>query len=67
MAKPEQSQKLSLECLRLESACTQLAGRVRNPGLQLHFIRMAQVWSDLAEQGLAGHTPTDRLAAIRFA
>lgn len=67
MTNSVQSQKHSLECLRLESDCKQLAGSARNPDLQSHFVRMSQVWSDLAEQGLAEHVPMDRLAARRVA
>jgi hypothetical protein len=42
--------KQELECLRMEADCLQLAGDVKNPDLQAHFIRMAKQWSLLAER-----------------
>lgn len=48
MSTPEQLQKLALECLRLEADCWQLAGAVRDPNLQSHFVRMARGWLTLA-------------------
>jgi hypothetical protein len=67
MTNVAQLQKHVLECLRLESACTELAVRVHDPLLRLHFTRMAKVWNGLAEDGLAGDTATNRLPAIRAA
>jgi hypothetical protein len=34
----------------MESDCMQLAGDVKSPDLQAHFIRMAREWSSLAER-----------------
>jgi hypothetical protein len=34
----------------------QLVGDVRNPALQRHFLRMANVWTAKAERGLAADT-----------
>lgn len=51
MAKLERLQKHALECLRLEADCMQLARDARNPNLQSHFLRMAQVWRTLATSG----------------
>jgi hypothetical protein len=45
------SRKYALECLRLESECKQLAVQTPNADLQSHFVRMAGVWSALAENG----------------
>jgi hypothetical protein len=36
--------KHSLECLRLEADCMQLAGDFRRPAWQAHFLRMAREW-----------------------
>ena len=56
MSKSEQLKKHSLECLRLEADCMQLAGDAANPKLQSHFLRMARVWFTLAISGPSGHT-----------
>jgi hypothetical protein len=45
------SPKHALECMRLESECKQLAIQTANADLQSHFVRMAGVWSALAENG----------------
>jgi len=67
MTNSAQSQKHSLECLRLESDCKQLAGSARNPILQSHFTRMALVWNDLAHESLdelaAPDAPAARICA----
>jgi hypothetical protein len=47
----KKSPKYALECLRLESECRQLAIQTANADLQSHFVRMAGVWSALAEDG----------------
>jgi len=44
MANSDQSQRLALECLRLEADCMQLAADARNPDLQSHFLWMAGFW-----------------------
>jgi hypothetical protein len=43
--------KHSLECLRLAADCMELAGDVPRADLQSHFVRMAKVWTNLAERG----------------
>jgi hypothetical protein len=50
----EVSRKHVLECLRLESECRQLAMQSDNVDLQSHYVRMAGVWSALAENGPSG-------------
>ena len=42
--KPEQSRKHTLECLRLESDCLQLACDAPSPSTRSHFVRMAHIW-----------------------
>jgi hypothetical protein len=37
-------QRHSLECLRLEADCMELAGDFRRPAWQAHFLRMAREW-----------------------
>ena len=56
MDKPAQFQKHSLESLRFESECLQMASRSRNPDLQAHFFRMARHWNRLAMVALGEHT-----------
>ena len=41
----------SLECLRFEADCRELAKKVRNRGLQSHFLQMAEFWLRLAISG----------------
>ena len=57
MVKPAHSLQQSLECLRLESACKELAERVRDPDLQMHFIERARFWNDAANEHLANESP----------
>ena len=40
----------SLECLRLEADCMQLACDLRCPDRQAHFLQMAKEWRSLAER-----------------
>ena len=47
----ERARKYELECLRQASDCTQLARDVQNRALELHFLRMAIVWTARAERG----------------
>jgi hypothetical protein len=42
--------KHSLECLRLEADCMQLAGDIRHPAWQAHYLRMAREWRGLADR-----------------
>ena len=48
MSNPENLRRHTLECLRLQADCMQLAGDASSPNLQSHFLRMAGVWSSLA-------------------
>lgn len=43
------SRKHALECLRLEADCKQLAVETADPKLRSHFVRMAGMWSALAD------------------
>jgi len=51
VSESDYSRKHALECMRLAADSMQLAGDVQNPALQSHFVRMARVWSDLADRG----------------
>jgi hypothetical protein len=48
-------QKYPLLCLRLAAECRGLAADVPGPSLRAHFIRMASMWTDLADHGPAPH------------
>ncbi len=50
MSELNRIRRYSLECLRLESACVQLACDLRRPDWQAHFLRMAKEWRRLAER-----------------
>jgi hypothetical protein len=56
MSEPNQSNLPSLECLRFEADCRQLANNARSPDLQSHYFFMADVWSALAVSGPDSHT-----------
>jgi hypothetical protein len=43
-------QKYELLCLRLAAECRGLAADVPEAGLRAHFIRMASMWTELADQ-----------------
>jgi hypothetical protein len=51
MSKSNQSNTHSLECLRFETDCRELAKNVASPDLQSHYLRMAEVWLDRALSG----------------
>ena len=61
MPESDNSRKRELECLRLAADCMQLVGDVHNPALQSFFLRMARVWSNLAERGPGADTQGERL------
>jgi hypothetical protein len=61
----DNSRKHKLECTRLAADCMQLVGDVRSPALQSHFLRTAQVWSDLADRGPGADTQGERLFRTR--
>jgi hypothetical protein len=63
MANSAQLQKRSLECLRLEVACKELADGVSNAKLRSHLVRMARFWGDLANEGLDEPNIADMAAA----
>jgi hypothetical protein len=54
MSDSEYDRKRELECLRLASDLTQLATGTPNRDLKAHCLRMAQIWTDQAEQGPIG-------------
>jgi hypothetical protein len=58
MPDSECSRKHDLECLRLASDLTQLAGSNVSPVLRLQFLRMARVWTSLAESGPDANSAT---------
>jgi hypothetical protein len=43
-------QKYALMCLRLAAECRDLAKNVPDPGLRAHFLRVAGMWTELADQ-----------------
>jgi hypothetical protein len=49
----------SLECLRLEADCRELAKRARCPDLQSHYLRLADVWLALAVSRTSNHPEED--------
>lgn len=61
MPESDNWRKYELECMRLAADCMQLVGDVHNPALQSFFLRMARVWSNLAEQGPGAATRDERL------
>ena len=50
----ERSRMHTLECLRLQADCMQLAGDALDHNVQSHFIRMAKYWACLAVSGPGG-------------
>jgi hypothetical protein len=48
-------QKYALLCLRLAAECRGLAADIPEPDLRTHFIRMASMWTELADQSLVLH------------
>ena len=61
MLESDNWRKHELECLRLAADCMQLERDVHNPDLQSLFLRMARVWSNLADQGPGRDTRSERL------
>jgi hypothetical protein len=57
MSDSENDRKHELECLRLASDLTQLAAETLNPDLKSLCLRMANIWTDQAEQGPIGNIP----------
>ena len=58
MSDSEYSRKPDLEGMRLASDLTQLASNTASPASRSHFLRMAKVWTSLAEFGPDAHTAT---------
>ena len=50
-----------LQCLRMAADCESLANDIRDPALQKHYRRMAEIWSSLADPDRAG-----KLADVEF-
>jgi hypothetical protein len=43
-------QKHAITCMRLAAECRGLAADVPTPDLRVHFLRMACMWTELADQ-----------------
>ncbi len=43
-------QKYAVLCLRLATECRDLAADVPEPDLRVQFLRMASIWTELADQ-----------------
>jgi hypothetical protein len=56
------SRKYALECARLAADCMQIAGDAPRHDLQVHFLRMAEIWTDLAVQGPGADVQLDKVA-----
>jgi hypothetical protein len=50
VSEPNNVQKHALTCMRLAAECRSLAADVPTPGLRAHFLRMANMWAELADQ-----------------
>jgi hypothetical protein len=48
-------QKYALMCLRLAADCRNIAADVAAPYLRAHFVRMAGVWTELADHAVTRH------------
>jgi hypothetical protein len=48
-------QKYALLCIRLAAECRGLAADVPEPDLRAHFLRMASMWTELADHSRALH------------
>jgi hypothetical protein len=49
--------KYILTCTRLAAQCRGLAADAATPGLRAHFLRMASMWEQLADQPHVGGKP----------
>jgi hypothetical protein len=58
----ENNRKRELECLRLASDLTQLASETPDLDLKAHYRRIANIWTDQAEQGPIGSIPLQSLS-----
>ena len=50
MFESDNVEKHALTCMRLAAECRGLAADVPTPGLRAHFLRMASMWAELADQ-----------------
>jgi hypothetical protein len=50
MSESDNGQKYALECLRLAAECRNLAAEVPTFSLMAHFLRMARMWTERADQ-----------------
>jgi hypothetical protein len=53
MSESTSIQKYTLTCLRLAAECRGLAADVPEPELRAHFLLMASMWTELADQSPA--------------
>jgi len=60
VSESDKFQKHELECIRLAADCMQLVSDVHSPALQSHFLRMAKVWSILADRRPSAGTQAER-------
>ena len=44
------AQQHALMCIRLAAECRELATDAPEPDLRAHFLRLANIWTELAEQ-----------------
>jgi len=51
VSKSDELRKKALECMRLAADCLQLAHATDDPDLKAHFVGVAKVWTNLAEDG----------------
>jgi hypothetical protein len=51
--------KHTLECLRLQTDCMELAGIANGYDVQSHFVSMARFWGDLAVSGPSSDAEPD--------
>ena len=50
MSETENLKKFALNCMRLAAECRGLANDVSEPDLREHFVRLANRWTELADQ-----------------
>jgi hypothetical protein len=60
VSESENFQKYALTCTRLAAQCRGLAANATTPGLRAHFLRMASMWEQLADQPHVGTKPHEK-------
>jgi hypothetical protein len=50
MSESDNVQEHSLACMRMAADCRDLAADVPEPDLQAHFLALARMWTELADQ-----------------